>query len=316
MKNQTLSIAIVFPVAALVLAAGCSKKESAATGENKSAKASQTPTEENIGTEGLSISGGDTETSKKEKGEKQPADNSPNPAGGLLDLLNSGLKSVDDTLQGAIGLSVEERNSIGKTFHENLEKELKLKDDKARVRRLYKLAAPIAKHCKSKGLVLRFFVNESDEVNAFSHVGGYIYFNTALLDMYKDDDELQFVIGHEIGHIELGHCSQSVALAARAQQIGGGLASGIATVLYRSISTAYSEEQELEADKWAYDMMKTLSKPKMASLNAIKRFQKHEESLSSEDETEESTGLLGVLESHFCTHPPAKKRLEALEKLK
>ena len=314
MKNQTLSIAIVFPAVALVLAAGCSKKESAATGENKSAKAPQTPTEENIGTEGLSISRVDAETSKK--GKKQPADDSPNSAGGLIDLFNSGLKSVDDTLQGAIGQSVEERNSIGKTFHENLVKELKLKDDKARARRLYKLAAPITKHCKSKGLVFRFFVNESDQVNAFSHVGGYIYFNTALLDMYKDDDELQFVIGHEIGHIELGHCSQSVALTARAQQIGGGLAGDIATVLYRSISTAYSEEQELEADKWAYEMMKTLSKPKMASLNAIKRFQKHEESLPSDDETKESTGLLAVLESHFCTHPPAKKRLEVLEKLK
>lgn len=54
------------------------------------------------------------------------------------------------------------------------------------------------------GLGLDFKVYESAEINAFAAANGSIRFHSALLDMLTDD-EVRYVIGHEIGHIRLGH---------------------------------------------------------------------------------------------------------------
>ena len=63
-----------------------------------------------------------------------------------------------------------------------------------------------------KDLALKFSIIEADEVNAFSHVGGYIYFNTGLLEIISTDAELQFVVGHEIAHLELGIAKSSLRM--------------------------------------------------------------------------------------------------------
>jgi hypothetical protein len=48
---------------------------------------------------------------------------------------------------------------------------------------------------------------ESNEVNAFSFAGGYIYVNRKLAAIADSDDELAGVIGHEIGHILVHHAA-------------------------------------------------------------------------------------------------------------
>ena len=48
---------------------------------------------------------------------------------------------------------------------------------------------------------------DSDEVNAFSHPGGYVYVNRGLFDLIGEDEDyaLQFAVGHEIAHVDLQH---------------------------------------------------------------------------------------------------------------
>src|SRR5207244_4120460 len=48
-------------------------------------------------------------------------------------------------------------------------------------------------------------VLDSDAVNAFSHPGGYLYVCRGLFDMIGSDEDyaLEFVLGHEIAHLEL-----------------------------------------------------------------------------------------------------------------
>ena len=48
---------------------------------------------------------------------------------------------------------------------------------------------------------------DSNEVNAFSHPGGYVYVNRGLFDLVGEDEDyaLQFAVGIEIAHVDLQH---------------------------------------------------------------------------------------------------------------
>ncbi|MBC5806556.1 MAG: M48 family metalloprotease [Candidatus Eremiobacteraeota bacterium] len=50
-----------------------------------------------------------------------------------------------------------------------------------------------------------FTVLDSEEVNAFSLPGGFIFIDAGLLNFVRSDDELAAVLGHEIGHVERRH---------------------------------------------------------------------------------------------------------------
>src|SRR5260221_14219378 len=61
------------------------------------------------------------------------------------------------------------------------------------------------------------------DVNAFAMADGTIRLYSGLMDMMTDD-ELRYVVGHEMGHIKNGHTKKRMqtALAASAAQKGSG----------------------------------------------------------------------------------------------
>jgi beta-barrel assembly-enhancing protease len=86
-------------------------------------------------------------------------------------------------------------------------------------------------------------------VNAFTHAGGNIYVTTGLLKFVETDDELAFVIAHEIGHNENEHCRKSVQRLMTATAIMGDEdIGGIANSLLRAVFAPFDQHQELDAD--------------------------------------------------------------------
>ena len=55
-----------------------------------------------------------------------------------------------------------------------------------------------------------FILQDSPEVNAFAVPGGFVFITTAMLDFLKNEDELAAILGHEMGHMELGHGMKAV----------------------------------------------------------------------------------------------------------
>ena len=92
---------------------------------------------------------------------------------------------------------------------------------------------------------------DSDEVNAFSHVGGHVYVSWGVFTLAQTDAELEFVVAHELAHAELGHA------AARAEQLAPQADAAIGRVpgLHFLIALGYSAEQEFAADAWAYQAL-------------------------------------------------------------
>ena len=68
-------------------------------------------------------------------------------------------------------------------------------------------AQPLLSTLKRKDITYKFTILDSDEVNAFSHPGGYVYVSRGLFGLIGEDEDyaLQFAVGHEIAHVDLQH---------------------------------------------------------------------------------------------------------------
>ena len=296
----------IFLMPFLLLLNSCGNNGEAASSQNSSTPATKPVPE----TPSTAMALGDDEKPK-------PKD----PLGSLFELGSSLAKSADEIGQAMFGLTEKEQKEIGQRLHRKIKAKHGLKNDSAPLARIKKLAAPFLKQMKRKDLAVSFYVLNSDEVNAFSHVGGHIYLNKGLLEIIETDAELQFVLGHEIAHLELGHCEKLLTYAVRAKglgdELGGTLgaeaAEAIAGLAYQALSAGYSEEQELACDAWAFHPMRKNGCTHPECTAMIRKFMEREKG-KTEEKSEDR--LSEAINNHFRTHPPATKRLEALKKLK
>ncbi len=106
-----------------------------------------------------------------------------------------------------------------------------------------------------------FVVNiaEDDAVNAFALPGGTIVFNRGLLNSVHSENELFFVLGHEIGHYKNRDHLEGIGRSFSALIIGGMLGfSDISELLNNAMALSeshFSQTQESEADLYAVELM-------------------------------------------------------------
>ncbi len=114
---------------------------------------------------------------------------------------------------------------------------------------------------------LNFKVYDVKEVNANATADGSIRVYTGLMDL-MNDDELLFVIGHEIGHVKNGHSAKAMRTALATSGVrkaaaasGGGTVSILAASELGGLAEAvlnaqYSQSQETEADDYGLAFLK------------------------------------------------------------
>lgn len=117
------------------------------------------------------------------------------------------------------------------------------------------------------GLNLNFKVYRTADVNAWAMANGCVRVYTGLMDM-ASDDEIRGVIGHEIGHVKLGHSKSKMRTALLTSAGRDGLAAsgnGNLSQLSQSqlgelgesfINAQFSQKEESAADDYGYQFMK------------------------------------------------------------
>jgi Zn-dependent protease with chaperone function len=105
----------------------------------------------------------------------------------------------------AFPLTKEEEIELGKQAAAEVEKEYKLYDNKDILDKVDKIGKTLAAVSDDPSLPWTFKVVVSDEVNAFTLPGGFVYLTTGLLSFVSTDDELAGVIAHEIAHAARHH---------------------------------------------------------------------------------------------------------------
>lgn len=106
----------------------------------------------------------------------------------------------------------------------------------------------------------------TSDVNAWAMANGCVRVYSGLMDM-MNDNEIEGVLGHELGHVALGHSlaemKASYAIVAARDAISA--TSGVASQLSRSqlgdiaegaINAKYSRDKESEADDFSFDLLK------------------------------------------------------------
>ena len=91
--------------------------------------------------------------------------------------------------------------SIGRQAASQIEKKVKLCKDPVINEYVEFIGKKIAAVSDRHDIIYHFKVIESDELNAFALPGGWVYIYTGLLRHLRNEAELAFVLGHEVGHI-------------------------------------------------------------------------------------------------------------------
>ncbi len=177
------------------------------------------------------------------------------------------------------------------------------KDDK-RVNETRMLLERLASHWRDAPYPFRLEVTESEDANAMALPGGLIIVTTGLLDRVETENELAFILGHELGHFRnrdhLRGLGRGVALALLLAVIGSSDgASQLGFVITDLTARGFSREQESDADNFGLEIV-------YAEYGHVNQSWRLFDRLLQE---EGGDGLL----VYFSTHPSSDDRIEELK---
>ena len=149
----------------------------------------------------------------------------------------------------------ESEVNIGKNMAERITKENKIIDDQKTASYVNKIGERIVKASDRPDLEYKFYAIDEDEMNAFALPGGHVFINKGLIEK-ASEDELAFVMGHEIGHISARHSVKrlqntlgiSILLGIALRNPNHETVRGAINVVYNVVALGYSRRDELLAD--------------------------------------------------------------------
>ncbi len=229
-------------------------------------------------------------------------------------------KAVDDVGQKMLPLDDAQEREIGREAHAMILRNHRYIESASMRKRIEELAAPVIALCRRKNVNYTFTVIDDPKVNAFSHVGGYIYVHTGLLKLAQDDPELQFVLAHESGHVDQGDCTHALVYAARISRWTYAAVGPLAQFAYHLIALGYNEEFEFAADEYAFRDLLKIGRSREEALEFPRDFAKYVAATGLEKGRQKPAtapeAVVQEIENHVRSHPPAVERLRRLENMR
>ncbi|WP_392552150.1 M48 family metallopeptidase [Orbus wheelerorum] len=116
------------------------------------------------------------------------------------------------------------------------------------------------------GTQVNYKVYLTDEVNAWAMANGCVRVYSGLMDKMTDN-EVQGVLGHELGHVALGHSKKAMQVTYTAQLARGVIAASTNTAIANLtqsqlgdlaegiVNAQFSQKQETQADNYSFDFL-------------------------------------------------------------
>ena len=146
-------------------------------------------------------------------------------------------------------------------------------------------------------------VADEDEPNAVALPGGTVVVTRGLLEAVESENELAFVLGHELGHFHgrdhLRGMGRGVVMAATLAVVGLGTAGDLGSMIASATVLGFGREQERTADSYGLSLL--LAEYGHAA-HATRFFER----------LEAKQGERGALEAWVSTHPLSAERVRAL----
>lgn len=207
-------------------------------------------------------------------------------------------------------INTKDEIELGNQVAAQIEQQNKLWQNEEALKRINDIGQSLAKTSTRKDLPYTFKLIDTDQINAFALPGGHIYITRGLYQEFNNDNELRFVMGHEMAHIEdrdsIKALERNAAFRALIEILTKkkGDFAGIAGEIAAGLSSIrFSQSDELQADSMsARHMIRDGFNPWYAV-----RAMEHLKSLEKQ-----SPDLLQKL---FSTHPPTKERIDNLRSI-
>ena len=150
-------------------------------------------------------------------------------------------------------------------------------------------------------------------MNAFSLPGGGVYVGEGLLDLVTSEDELAFVIGHEIEHVDHYHCAERVQIEAQLRHLNLDIVGAILQIPITAWEAGYNKDEELEADREGIRLAVLAGYSPYGAVSLFDEYAKlHREYVIHAQSPEEEFSELAIqsLQGYFRSHPLPSERLQ------
>lgn len=213
----------------------------------------------------------------------------------------------------ACAISTSQEVALGRQYAAEIHQQLPIVGDAAIDSYINALGSRLAQRTQRRDIGYRFYVVNTDAVNAFAIPGGFVYVNRGLIEETRNLSELAAVLAHEIAHVDERHGAEQLERLQRANigltlaYILIGRAPGTLERLAIDVGGAalfasYSRSAEREADDRAIAMLVGSGIDPRGMVTFF-------DTLLRERRRRPST-----LEQWFSTHPLTEDRIRATER--
>jgi len=219
-------------------------------------------------------------------------------------------KWIYQSLAGDDAEAIQAEYEAGLDIARETRRQLKVDPDPRSQQVLNELGGRLTERVSSRRRKFAFCAVLSPEINAFALPGGFIFITRALMESCgADRDALAFILAHEMAHVVRGHPIERlimgtlISAAAHARPAAGWLGAVIKSAGTRFIQSAYSRDQELDADLLGVRLLRSAGFDAEAAVRMLTRLK--------EDRPAEAA----TLDKYFSTHPPLDKRIRNIRAL-
>jgi predicted Zn-dependent protease len=176
----------------------------------------------------------------------------------------------------------------------------------------------VAAHAMRK-LHYRFhLISNANLINAFALPGGHVFIGQGLLDQMTSEDELAFILGHELEHIDHYHAVERVQIDAKLKSVNLEIVGEIAQIPMSLWQAGYSKDQEFEADREGLRLAVAAGYSPQGAVKMTEKLMKldREYVIYAETPTDElSQVAVDGLTGYFRTHPQPSERLQQVNEV-
>jgi beta-barrel assembly-enhancing protease len=155
-------------------------------------------------------------------------------------------------------------------------------------------------------------------INAFSLPGGHVFVGEGLLDLMNGEDQLAFILGHELEHIDHYHCAERVQIEARFRKLKLGIVGELVQIPLEVWEAGYSKDEELEADREGLRLVVLGGYSPYGAVSLFQKFKElHSEYVIHAKSPEQELSELAIqsLQGYFRSHPATSDRAAQVQRL-
>jgi len=213
---------------------------------------------------------------------------------------------------GACAVSPRQEIELGQQYAAEISRQLPIVNDAEINAYINALGNQIAQHTTRREFSYRFYVVNTDAVNAFAIPGGFVYVNRGLIERTENLSELAAVLAHEIAHVDERHGAEQMERMQRANvgltlayiligRAPGGLERAAIQLGGAAVFASYSRSAEREADETAIPLLVAAGIDPRGMPSFFRTL------------LEERSRRPGAVEQWFATHPLAEDRIAQAE---